>query len=171
MKVKPDKGHQDCQPPDCIVYGAAAVYDKNTQGELYTIDIRFNIAQPIHRRNKRLFDVVLSVLCLVLSPILVLFVKNRSAFLKNMVSILFNNQTFVGYTDGTSRKYREGVSENLPKIKRGILSPINAVNLTQINEPTVQRLNFLYAKDYDVWRDVEIVFNGFKRLSHNFSRV
>lgn len=130
--------------------------DKNTQGELYTIDIRFNIAQPIHRRNKRLFDVVFSVLFLVFSPILLIFIKNRLSFLKNIFQILLGNRTFVGYT--------EGVTENLPKIKKGVLSPIDAVNLTHINEPTVQRLNFLYAKDYDVWRDAEIILNGFKRL-------
>jgi hypothetical protein len=130
--------------------------DKNTQGELYTIDIRFNIAQPIHRRNKRLCDVVFSVLFLVFSPILLVFIKNRLSFLKNIFQILLGNRTFVGYT--------EGVTENLPKIKKGVLSPIDAVNLTHINEPTVQRLNFLYAKDYDVWRDAEIILNGFKKF-------
>ena len=130
--------------------------DKNTQGELYTIDIRFNIAQPIHKRNKRLFDMVFSVCCLVFSPLLLVFVKKRLIFLQNIGKTLLGYQTFVGYT--------EGVSDNLPKIKQGILSPIDAVNLSNMNEPTVQRLNFLYAKDYDVWRDVEIVLNGFKKL-------
>lgn len=131
--------------------------DKNTQGELYTIDIRFNIAQPIHRRNKRLLDVLVGCWLLVMGYwLLVLFVKNRLDLLKNTFDLILGRKTLVGYT--------EGVSENLPKIKKGILSPIDAVNLTHINEPTVQRLNFLYAKDYDVWRDAEIILNGFKRL-------
>lgn len=130
--------------------------DKNTRGELYTIDIRFNIAQPVHRRNKRLLDLVVGCLLLVISPIWIIFAKKSLLLLKNIFDLILGRKTLVGYT--------EGVSENLPKIKKGILSPIDTVNLTNINEPTVKRLNFLYAKDYNVWRDVEIMINGFKRF-------
>jgi GT2 family glycosyltransferase len=133
--------------------------DKNTKGELYTIDIRFNIAQPIHRRNKRVFDLTVCLSMLLTLPGLLIFAKNRSAILKNLLPILMASKTWVAYamqtvTNGT------GASENLPKLKQGVFSPLNAANLTEPNAPTIQRLNFLYAKDYDVWRDAEIVWKG-----------
>ncbi len=134
--------------------------DKNTRGELYTIDIRFNIAQPVHRRNKRLLDLIIGCLLLIISPLGIIFSKNRLPYLKNTFQILIGKRTLVGYT--------EGVAENLPKLKQGILSPIDAVNLTKINEPTIQRLNFLYAKDYDVWRDVEIFWRGWRKILRGY---
>ena len=130
--------------------------DKNTRGELYTIDIRFNIVQPIHKRNKRLFDMSVGCFLGVLSPILIVFAKNHLFFLKNILQLIIGRTTLVGYT--------EGVVDNLPKLRKGILSPIDVVNKTVLNEPTIKRLNLLYAKDYDVWRDVEILRNGWLKL-------
>jgi GT2 family glycosyltransferase len=133
--------------------------DKNTKGELYTIDIRFNVAQPIHRRNKRVFDLTVCLSMLLTLPVLLVFAKNRNLILKNLLPILTASKTWVAYAvqkmaNGT------GASENLPKLKNGVFSPLNAANLTEPNAPTIQRLNFLYAKDYDVWRDAEIVWKG-----------
>ena len=130
--------------------------DKNTRGELYTIDIRFNIAQPSARRNKRLLDLVFSVWFLVFSPIFLWFSKNKGQFFNNLFQILIGKQTFVGYTEGSDA--------NLPKLKRGILSPIDLLHSENPNEPTIQRLNFLYAKDYDIGRDVEIIWQNLSKL-------
>ncbi len=134
--------------------------DKNTKGELYTIDIRFNIAQPIHRRNKRLFDITLCLSILLTCFFLFIFMKNKSQFLQNLWAVLMGQKTWVAYAvaqlpNGT------GLSDNLPKLKSGVLSPLNAANVSEPNAPTIHRLNFLYAKDYDVWRDAEIVWKGF----------
>jgi GT2 family glycosyltransferase len=136
--------------------------DKNTKGELYTIDIRFNIAQPIHRRNKRVFDLATSAFLLCALPILVFFIKSKIAFLKKIWSVLVGHKTWVAYALQTTNG--KSGSENLPKLKHGVFSPLHAANLTEPNAPTVQRLNFLYAKDYDVWRDAEIIWKSFKTL-------
>jgi hypothetical protein len=145
MRIVPEESHS--------IIGSS---DKNTRGELYTIDIRFNIAQPVHRRNKRLLDMIIGFLLLIISPLCIAFAKNGLSFFKNIFQLILGKQTLVGYT--------EGVSLNLPKLKKGILSPIDSTHLTTINEPTMQRLNFLYAKDYDVWRDVEILWTGWRKV-------
>ncbi len=134
--------------------------DKNTKGELYTIDIRFNIAQPIHRRNKRIFDLIVCLSMISTLFLILIFVKNRLLFFKNIWQVLFGQKTWVSYANPIFSDAVINVSNNLPKIKQGIFSPLNAANLTEPNAPTVQRLNFLYAKDYDVWRDVEILLQG-----------
>ncbi len=133
--------------------------DKNTKGELYTIDIRFNIAQPIHRRNKRIFDVTTCLSICLIVPFFLLFGRNKTVFLKNLWSVFTGAKTWVAYAIQTTPN-ETGASEHFPKLKTGVFSPLNAANLTEPNAPTIQRLNFLYAKDYDVWRDAEIVWKS-----------
>jgi hypothetical protein len=57
--------------------------------------------------------------------------------------------------------------DNLPKIKPGVLSPLDALKLKNVNEPTITRLNFLYAKDYSATGDVEIILKGFQKLGNH----
>ena len=133
--------------------------DKNTKGELYTIDIRFNIAQPIHRRNKRIFDLTVCISMLLMLPVFLIFKNKRLEFWGNIWSVFVGQKTWVGYAIQTMENGKNA-ADNLPKIKKGIYSPLNAANLTEPNAPTVQRLNFLYAKDYDVWRDAEILWRS-----------
>jgi GT2 family glycosyltransferase len=127
---------------------------KNTSGELYTRDVQFKIASPMNRRNKRLLDVVLSTFCLLLSPFLLFFSKRPIQIFKNFIQIFIGNKTFVAYTQEDN--------VNLPKLKKGILSPINALEMGTLNEITLQRLNFYYAKDYSLWQDVEIIWRSIR---------
>jgi GT2 family glycosyltransferase len=128
---------------------------KNTAGELYTTDVPFKIASHANRRNKRLLDVSLSLLCLGFSPILIFSLKKPFSFFKNLIPVFIGNKTFVGYT--------EEASVNLPSLKKGIFSPINAFEIGQLDTLTLQRLNFFYAKDYSLWQDVSIIFKSLFR--------
>jgi len=135
---------------------------KNSSGQLYTIDIRFEIADTRNRRNKRMLDISVSLVLLLLSPLLIWWVKQKMGFLQNIFKVLLGKKTWVSYDS------REGIRlENLPKIKEGILSPIDELRISNINSPTIQRLNFIYAKDYSNYRDVEIIYKGFAHLGRN----
>jgi Predicted glycosyltransferases len=61
---------------------------KNRAGELYTIDIQFKIAHYANRRNKRLTDLFLSLLLLLLLPLMLFFVKQRWNFVRNILYVL-----------------------------------------------------------------------------------
>jgi hypothetical protein len=134
---------------------------KNTSGELYTMDVQFKIASPMNRRNKRLLDVILSILGLIFSPILIFLIKKPLGFLQNLFQIFIGNQTFVGYTD-LSRNNREGGGANLPRLKKGLFSTSDDFCSEKLDALTIQRVNFFYAKDYSLWRDVGIVLKGLK---------
>jgi GT2 family glycosyltransferase len=127
---------------------------KNTSGELYTMDVQFKIASPMNRRNKRLLDVVLSILGLIFSPILIFLIQKPVYFLQNLFQILIGNQTFVGYTEG-------GIA-NLPKLKKGLFSTVDDFSSKKLDVLTIQRVNFFYAKDYSLWQDVGIVLKRLK---------
>jgi GT2 family glycosyltransferase len=133
---------------------------KDAAGELYTIEIRFNIASRMAQRNKRVLDWLLAVGFLLLAVGLLFLVKNKGGFLKNIFQVLTGKKSWVGYANHQTLI----TSHQLPKIRPGVLTPLDALPGRQLDEPTIQRLNFLYAKDYDVWRDLEIVWKGLREL-------
>jgi GT2 family glycosyltransferase len=125
---------------------------KNEPGELYTIDIRYNLAQAGQRRNKRVFD--LFICCIF--PLLALkwlFFKaptaNFPSLLRAWVPVFFAQQSWVGYAGADTR--------DLPHIKPGVLTPLDALSVPITDAQTIKRLNTLYAKDWTVWRDLEVV--------------
>jgi len=137
---------------------------KNTQGELYTVDIQFNIASPMNRRNKRGFDVLTSLVILPILPVLIFIVKNGFSFLQNWFSVLLGAKTWVGY-------HSDFQNENLPTIRQGVLNPTHNLKIKIEDEATIQRLNFLYARDYEPERDFEIFRKGFKLLGADYQPV
>ena len=134
---------------------------KNTAGELYTIDIQFRINQYMNQRNKRFIDISLAIIFLISLPISILFVKQKGSFIRNIFEVLFRKKSWVGYT-----KTNPGV-ENLPKIRKGVLSPLDALKLEKVKESTIHHLNFLYAKDYSASNDLDIIWKGFRNLGNS----
>ncbi|MCB0549700.1 MAG: glycosyltransferase [Phaeodactylibacter sp.] len=136
---------------------------KNTAGELYTIDIQYGIAQPRSRRNKRLADLGLALFFLLCSPLLMGLVERPGGLLRNIFSVLAGRRSWVGYAP-------EGQEAgNLPAIRPGVLSPLDALSLTNLDAPTVQRLNFFYAKDYHISKDLDIAWQGLRQLGREDS--
>ena len=131
---------------------------RNSSGELYTIDIRFKIAYYLNRRNKRLIDVLLALFFLVSFPLHWVLVTGRWQFLKNATSVLTGRLTWVGY------HVQEDQLKDLPPLRNGILSPVDGLMVGKLNDPTIRRLNFLYAKDYSIGRDLDIIWNGYRSL-------
>lgn len=140
---------------------------KNTAGELYTIDIRFRIADYMSRRNKRMLDFILSVIFILLFLPFFIIVKNKVGFAGNIYQVLFGKKSWVGYILTNSCSNKKKVVENLPNIKPGVLSPWDALKLDQLNDHTIDRLNFLYAKDYEVSNDFEIIWKGIRSLGNS----
>lgn len=132
-------------------------HSKNAQGELYVEEVKYNINSSTNKRNKRLFDFLLAFLFLILSPILILVQSNKFGFLANAFEVLLGRKTWVGYFGSPSKV-------DYPKLKKSILKPLVKGNLTELDKPTMNRLNFLYAKNYSTNLDIELVFQNFCKL-------
>ncbi len=130
---------------------------KNTPGELYTVDIRYNITDAVQRRSKRLVDLITAIILALSYPIALLFVEAKFSFLKNIFKVLLGEKTWVGY-------FKTSPKNGLPKLRNGILSPLAGFASNQLDDSTIQRLNFFYARDYDWIKDLEIIWKGFKYL-------
>jgi len=126
-------------------------------GELYVPDI-MTIIKPSNVRIKRFSDILFSILFLVFYPILFLLVDNKINFIDNIFKVLTGKYSWVGYADSNIN-----FSEKLPKIKKGILSP---VNFTVFDENEIFRINVLYAKKYNLTDDIYIIYKSFDKIGN-----
>ena len=132
---------------------------KNTSGDLYTIDISFKINNDFGKRNKRLIDILLSILFLAISPGLIIINSRKSTFLSNVLSVLVGKKSWVGYDKILAQEHKN----NLPKLKVGVLSPLDILQSSELEEEIIRRAHLIYAKEYSGLTDLLIVF---KNLSH-----
>jgi GT2 family glycosyltransferase len=131
---------------------------KNAPGDFYTLEINLSLNTPIQLKKKRIFDILVSMLLIPISPILLIFINKRFNYFSNIFKVLFGEKTWVGYA--------EFENTNLPKIKTGVLTPLDSIGKKNINKVTAQKLNFLYAKDYSIEKDLFILLGGISRLGN-----
>lgn len=128
----------------------------DTAGDLYIIDVN-SISKPSNKRNKRLLDILVTLLILVFSPILLFFQDNKQNFLLNSINVLLGFYSWVGYGQVSDK--------SLPEIKRSVLSPSMLVN-ENLDNYRVKLLNLRYAKDYKVEKDIVIIWKCLKQLGN-----
>lgn len=126
---------------------------KNTSGDLYTTELVYNITTQTSIRNKRMVDIVSALFFLLFSPILVWFVKNKKLYFLNMFLVLEGDKTMVGYYDG-----------QFPKLRSPLLNVYPEIDQFEIPADNKEHLNWLYAKNYDAWDDVKIIWEKWRTL-------
>jgi len=142
-------------PPESLfILGSSSI---DSPGELYLIDIN-SLNKPENIRNKRVFDVISSLILLLTSPILALLVREPSKMLGNIINVFKGKSTWVGY----SKSF--GLKNELPVLKSSILSPLDRFNDKNLEEETIERINLQYAKDYNPLNDLTILLKGLKRI-------
>ncbi len=143
------------QPDTLSIIGSNSI---NTSGDLYTVDIN-SIAKEKNIQNKRVFDIISSLLILIISPFILLLSKNSFNLINNSLNVLLGFKTWVGY-------YRDDKinTDHLPKIKDGVLSPWILVNPKGQNQTVYNKANMIYAKNYTVWNDLKILLRGINFL-------
>ncbi len=142
-------------PESIAIIGSNSI---DTAGDLYEIHLN-SIASEINRRNKRLVDIVFSLLLFLFWPLCIFFVKNPWQFIKNIFLVLSASYTWVGY-------FPNEKINMLPPLKKGILSPYIKHKPEEVTSELSVRLNLMYAKDYRVTIDLATVFNKFKYLGN-----
>ncbi|NRB47053.1 MAG: glycosyltransferase [Saprospiraceae bacterium] len=131
---------------------------KNTAGELYTIEIRFQLAEPMNRRSKRFLDILLALWLLLTFPLQALIVRSAMGLLKNIWQVLSGQKTWVAYVPQDQEQGK------LPALVAGVLSPLSPLSIKEVTSRTVQRINLLYAKDYQWQTDVDIIWKAYRKL-------
>jgi len=137
---------------------------KNEPGELYTVAVQYRIDTPLQRRNKRLLDILVSLGLLITYPCTIWWMKEKGNFLGNIIRVLLGYLTWIGYAPNKDK-------DKLPVLRRGIISPLVVLSNPLPKEHTVQRLNFLYARDYTWHKDLQLLRKGFKQLGRHHKSV
>lgn len=142
-------------PPESLYIIGSNSIEKG--GDLFIMDIDA-VTKPKNKRKKRLLDISLSLIFLIGSPLLIWGVKNKGGFISNMFLVLFGAKSWVGYSQSKSADLQ------LPKIKKGVLGPLDRLRRIKDPQETAKKLNAVYAREYSTRNDLSIITSGFKHL-------
>lgn len=131
---------------------------RNSSGELYTIDIRYRIAEPAQRRGKRFFDLAFALILLPTMPVQPFIQQAFRPFIRQWAKVIVGKTSWVGYSP------EGGSLSALPVLHPAPLSPASSLPPGLRNTSNIDRLNFLYAKDYNLETDLRLVLGHFRVL-------
>ncbi len=141
-------------PPESYsIIGSNSIH---TAGDLYLVDINA-ISKKENRRKKRIFDLAATLFFMLNSFWLIWFFRRKSQFLKNLAGVLKGSLSWVGYLPLPEQT-------DLPQLRPGIVNPGNLFCETELTEARKRQLNILYAKDYRLITDLELVARSWKLL-------
>ena len=131
----------------------------HTQGDIYSVQVN-QIAKPHQKRNKRFLDFGSALLMFILSPVLVFIQKKPTGLFSNIFGVLFGKKSWVGYGSEKS-------TAKLPKIKDGVLNSGIPHKNIKLTDEQVAQLDFLYARDYHVKIDIDIMLKCLRSLGNS----
>lgn len=108
------------------------------------------------RRRRRSLDIALALAFLLTAPVGIWFVRNGTAFLKNLLQVLKGQSSWIGY-------YEPAIDPRIPKLRPSVINILAADNVPP--EPlNIRRMNLEYAKDYRVWKDLKRTIRNYRAL-------
>ena len=142
-------------PPESLsIIGSNSI---STAGDLYVVHIN-SIARENNKKNKRAFDISISICLFLLSPVLIGFVHHKSGFVSSIFNVLSGKKSWVGYSSASQT--------HLPSIKSGVLSP-DSVFPETIPDKKKAELDTIYAKDYRILNDFEILMKAWRKIGES----
>lgn len=139
------------QPAREFIIGPSSI---ESLADLYVLQ-EHALITPGGRRAKRILDVVVSALMLLLAPLVALTFPKGANRLGDAVEVLAGKRSWVGYLPTSRRALR------LPSLLPGVFN----LAIEQANAPTERvsvRMNALYAKDYEPLKDLRLVWRGLR---------
>ncbi len=141
LKIAPDKGE--------FIIGSNS---KNDPGELYTVEVKYELAEIHQQRRKRIFDLLTCVMLILFFEIFILLgLFNSKIFImyQHIFKVLLGFETWVSYEGQKS-------AELLPKLKPGVFKPSGSWSNTTFEG----NVNHLYAKEFHVMKDVWTILSS-----------
>jgi hypothetical protein len=149
---RPELEYKIAPPESLFIIGSNSIL---ASGELYTIGLNA-VDKPSNLRKKRILDVIVSLLIILVFPVFIIGISDKKQLLINWALVLLGKKTWVGYVPEKNKL--------LPFVKPGILNPLDPFNKIHIDQSIIQQANLLYAKDYRVKQDILILLNSWKHL-------
>ena len=150
-----DIDYKIAPPASASIIGSNSI---DTAGDLYVVNVNA-ISREKNMRNKRLLDVTLAFFFLIFSPLIVWLVENKLGFFKNIFQVILKKKSWVGYHKVNTELYL-----GLPVILEGVIKISEAIKKVEVNNDDIDRANMVYAKDYKIQKDIELIFKAFNKL-------
>ena len=128
----------------------------DARGSWYTVQFN-DLSRESNQLAKRVLDMVLSLVFLLLSPVLLLVVKKPGHLYPNIFRVLGGRMTWVGYD-------RRVDTSHLPPLRPAILPVSLGSGLSPAQLGALKHINQLYARDYKVINDLQFVINALRWL-------
>ncbi|WP_319502264.1 glycosyltransferase [uncultured Draconibacterium sp.] len=149
-----DVDYKIAPPESASIIGSNSIH---TAGDLYVVNLNA-ISKLGNKRKKRLFDLLAALLILCTSPVLIWFTTKKGNFIQNILRVITGKKSWIGYIPGVATESK------LPTIKEGILNPGDRFPGLPLDREKSAQLNRLYAKDYNLLSDIELMLKGWKHL-------
>jgi len=129
---------------------------KNKAGDYYARNEELMaIDKKDSRLNKRGLDLAICFFLLMSLPVNIWFIRKPLNYINNLFKVMSGRYSWVGYSIE---------HDDLPDIRRGILSPTDELNTNDLDPRTKSRLDFLYARDYTIYKDLSVIFSSFAKM-------
>jgi hypothetical protein len=129
---------------------------KNAAGKIVSAEKDFKLGKPVNKKNKKLVDVLISVLFIVSFPVHFFTHKKPVTFFHNVFDVLLLKKTWVGYAVN---------SKSLPRLKEGVLTTTGIPKwLNTLSQENLVSSDKWYATNYEVWNDIKIIWRSYKFL-------
>jgi len=125
--------------------------------EEFSLNKKYNIGTASNRRNKRLTDILLSLLFIPAFPVICFGVIHKDRFLSNIFNVLAGKKTWVGYTKEL---------QQLPKLKTPVIPPYIILGVHELDNTNNLRLSEGYARNYNVLDDIRSLWINLKYLGN-----
>jgi hypothetical protein len=138
-------------PPESLfIIGSNSI---DEQGNFYMVDINA-LSDPANRRKKKIFDIITSAIVLILSPLLLILLKDAAFKISAAWQVLTGKKTWIGIPVKSGKK---------SFLKEGVYSPAGIFSNRQLDDATINRIYVLYLKEYDVMNDLKILWHHLKK--------
>ena len=135
--------------------------------DLPLLKVNYNISSTGHKITKYLFDKIFALLVIITVlpfTFLYTFVSRQrgdiSKFILNVRSVLFGNKSFVGPAENS-------FIDELYIGKVGLTGLWYTESTNMNNEDDVKRINLYYAKNQNIWLDLEILGKTISKMFLN----
>jgi len=131
--------------------------NRDTEGESYAIRIHFNLSHPASLRAKRIFDILVSLIFLITSPLLILFIQHKHSLFSNILHVVSGKRTWISYHPDDPMKL------SLPVLPAGVLSPMYPEDQSSVQH-RLEHIHYVYARDYHWTTDLAILISQWRRI-------
>ncbi len=131
--------------------------NRDTEGESYAIRIHFNLSHHASLRAKRIFDILVSLIFLIMLPLLILFIQQKHSFFSNILRVVSGKRTWISYHPD------DPMILSLPVLPPGILSPVYPEDESPVQH-RLEHIHYVYARDYHWTTDLSILISQWRRV-------